>query len=242
MPRLKLVQAGVPWDRVNHGIAASDQRLPITARILRGIVTNWVVAPRHQLNRQSAYENTMLAAAASLCFFGFFRSGELTVPSASAFEERIHLAWGDVAVDQACPPAMVRVHLKSSKCDQLGKGVDVFVGRTDSDVCPVMLILSFVRRRGPSPGAFFRRYDGTPLTKSHFIAKVREALIAIGLEASRYAGHSFRIGAATSAAQAGLEGSVIQALGRWSSSAFLRYVRTPRTNLASYSRSLASTV
>ena len=66
MPRLKLVQAGVARDRVNRGIAVSDQRLPITARILRGIVTNWVMAPRSQLDRQSAYENTMLAAAVSL--------------------------------------------------------------------------------------------------------------------------------------------------------------------------------
>ena len=87
--------------------------------------------------------------------------------SASAFEERIHLAWGDVTVDQACPPAMVRVHLKCSKCDQLGKGVDVFVGRTDSDVCPVTLILSFVRRtdrvRGPFSDAKTGRHSRNPI-------------------------------------------------------------------------------
>ena len=40
------------------------------------------------------------------------------------------------------------------------------------------------------------------------------------------AGHSFRIGAATSAALAEVEDSIVQILGQWQSAAFLRYVRT----------------
>ena len=53
----------------------------------------------------------------------------------------------------------------------------------------------------------------------------REALTAIGLDPAQYVGHSFRIGAATTGAAAGIEDSTIQALGRWSSSAFLSYIR-----------------
>ena len=48
-----------------------------------------------------------------------------------------------------------------------------------------------------------------------------------------YAGHSFRIGDATSAALAGVEDSTIQALGRRQSAAFLQYIRMPREQLAS---------
>ena len=160
------------------------------------------------------------------------------MPSVAAFDQKVHLAWGDVAVSEINPPSAVRVHLKRSKCDQLGKGVDVFVGKTGGALCPVAAIVRYVSIRGPAAGPFFIRDDGTPLTKAAFVKKVREALASLGLAPKDYAGHSFRIGAATAASQAGLEDSVIQSLGRWSSAAFLRYIRTPREQLASYSKAL----
>ena len=54
--------------------------------------------------------------------------------------------------------------------------------------------------------------DGKPLLKSSYIVEVRKALAAAGLPAGDYAGHSFRTGAASAAAAAGLEDSFIQAL------------------------------
>ena len=66
------------------------------------------------------------------------------------------------------------------------------------------------------------------MTKANFTSKIREALSAIGLPQQDFAGHSFRIGAA---ARAGVEDSTIRMLWRWSSSAFLTYVRTPREQL-----------
>jgi hypothetical protein len=122
---------------------------------------------------------------------------------------------------------MVKIHLKQSKTDQLGRGVDIVVGRTDSDLCPVAAILAYIAARGNRQGPFFLTGTGTPLTKPNFIADLRRVLAAAGLPQDDYAGHSFRIGAATSAALAGVEDSTIQLLGRWQSSAFLRYVRTP---------------
>ena len=69
---------------------------------------------------------------------------------------------------------------------------------------------------------------------------VREAMGKAGIPKDKYSGHSFRIGAATMAASKGVEGSVIQTLGRWESLAYLQYVCIPQEQLAGYSALLAS--
>ena len=117
--------------------------------------------------------------------------------------------------------------------------MDVFVGRTNDDLCPVTAMISYMIRRGAADGPFFIRTDGKPLTKSYIVAKIRDGLQAVGLPYEHFAGHSFRIGAATTAAKAGLEDSTICTLGRWNSAAFLSYIRTPREQLAQLSATLA---
>lgn len=67
---------------------------------------------------------------------------------------------------------------------------------------------------------------------------MRGALEAMGVPQQQYAGHSFRIRAATTAAQAGIQNSMIQTLGRWRSTAFLQYIRLPRDQLAGMSTRL----
>ena len=68
--------------------------------------------------------------------------------------------------------------------------------------------------------------DGHPLSRVDLVATVHQTLAADGLDVSRFNGHSFQIGAATTTAQVGIPDSVIQSLGRWKSSAFMTYIRT----------------
>ena len=88
--------------------------------------------------------------------------------------------------------------------------------------------------------ALFLFPDGTYLTRQRLVEEVRQALGKAGLDPSKYCGHSFRIGAATTAAEKGMEDSVIKTLGRWRSLAYLEYIRIPRDQLANYSRILCS--
>ena len=156
----------------------------------------------------------------------------------SAYDPAVHLSWGDVSISD--DGRVLRVFLKRSKTDQYGRGVEVFMAATDNDLCPVTAVRSYVSLRGTRPGALFCITDGSPLTKSRFVEPVSSALSQAGVPIAGYSGHSFRIGAATAAAQAGIPDSVIQAPGCWSSPAFLRYIRTPRSHLANYSASLAN--
>ena len=54
-----------------------------------------------------------------------------------------------------------------------------------------------------APGPLFRFEDGTPLTRPALVRELQSALQAIGVDGSHYSGHSFRTGAATSAAASG---------------------------------------
>ena len=135
---------------------------------------------------------------------------------------------------------MVQIHLKRSKCDQFGAGSDIVLGRTGESLCPVSALLDYIACRGDTPGPFFRTASGDLVTKHWFVSQLRSILAAIGLPDHKYAGHSFRIGAATTTALIGIEDSTIQALGRWHSAAFLQYIRMPKEKrLASLSSRLA---
>ena len=90
--------------------------------------------------------------------------------------------------------------------------------------------------RGRSAGSLFTWKNGLFLTRENFLAAVRKALEAAGLDTSDFNGHSFRIGAVTTAASRGMEDCI---LGRWESDAYQQYIRIPRQELA-YSKILAN--
>ncbi len=181
----------------------------------------------------------MLWAAATVCLFGFFRVWELTVPSASSFDPIVHLSWGDFSVNSTVSPSMVRVHLKRSKCDQIGKGADVYIGRTADELCPVTAVLAYIAQHGGQAGAFFRFRDGTPLTKARFVSNVCRALTAAGVDCAPYSGHSFMSGATTVASLTGKEELDHKGVRALDLSVFMTYIQTPRDRLASFSHPLA---
>ena len=117
---------------------------------------------QEQLDTSVDHNRELTWAVASLAFFGFFRLRELLPENEAAYIETTHLSWGDVVADDLQQPTMLRVHLKRLKCEQIGSGVDVFVGSTGNDVHQVaatVLLLGPWRgtrppgRRVPTPAS-----------------------------------------------------------------------------------------
>ena len=117
-------------------------------------------------------------------------------------------------------------------------GITVYLGRTGDVLCPVSVLLAYLAIRPPTPGPLFLLKSGDPLSRTILVAAVRQALVLKKVDVSLFNGHSFRIGAATVASQAGLSDSTIMQLGRWKSSAFIRYIRPPVRSIAALSNSL----
>ena len=206
-------------------------RLPVTPNILMHIFRVWSNTPLSP-------DHVMLWSAFCVGFFGFMRSGEFTCPSLEAFSPDM-LSPGDVAVDSYQNPSYVTVTLRHSKNDPFAAGVTIHLGRTGTPLCPVTALLGYLAQRPPSPGPLFIFTDGSPLCRSKLIHHLRLGLQEAGVDTAGYSGHSFRIGAATAAAKAGLSDSTIMALGHLRSSAFQRYIRSPGRRLAEASTSLA---
>ena len=149
------------------------------------------------------------------------------------------LSPSDVQVDSRQDPTYVAITLRGSKTIPFGVGCTLFIGRTNSSICLVVALLAYLAIRPPAPGPLFTHGYGSHLTRSGLVSAVHAALSEGGVDLSRYTGHSFRIGPATAAAQAGPPDSMIQMLGCWRSSAFQRYIRTPASTLLSISHTLA---
>jgi hypothetical protein len=183
------------------------------------------------------FDNAMLWAAFCTAWFGFLRVSEFTSPP-SGFDPAVHLSLNDVAVDSHLHPSAVMLSIKASKTDPFRKGVQLFLPRTNHLLCPVSSLSHFLHRRGSLPGPLFVFSDGTALSRRHVTERLRAILASAGVDGN-FSSHSFRIGAATSASAAGLSDSMIRTLGRWSSDAYLVYVRTSQVTLRQAALQLA---
>ena len=81
--------------------------------------------------------------------------------------------------------------------------------------------------------------DGCPLTRQRFVVALKEVLQQVGIDYFKYSGHSFCIGAATTAAARGIQDSLLKTMGRWKSAAYQLYVRTPQAEMVAVSSTLA---
>ena len=90
------------------------------------------------------------------------RAGEIIVPSQDAYDPTAHLSFKDIAVDAPANPTVMEVRIKASKTDPFRKGVNLYIGRTNNDLCPIAAMMAYLAIRGDSEGPLFRFRSGNP--------------------------------------------------------------------------------
>lgn len=166
-------------------------------------------------------------AAFSLAFYGFLRASEFTAPSPSWYSSTEHLTVGDVS----CSTNSVRIVLRHSKTNQFGKVEPITVGSNGTSTCPLRAMVKYLARRAQFPhGPLFILSSGRYMTRKDVSNTTKTLLRRAGFNPSGFSSHSYRIGAATTAAAVGLPDHLIQRLGRWRSNTYQVYIR-PTTHL-----------
>ena len=196
----------------------SDCRRPITLPILRQL------SQLLQGLCQSTFESSLFRAAFLLAFFGFLRVGEFTVTSKNGDVSNI-LSRGDIIINHG-PPEFMEATIRFSKTDQYGESTTLnFTRGTDPLLCPVNAMIDYLRVRPSTEGPLFIHFGKDPMTRYQFDSMLKRGIKAMGLCPTLFSPHSFRIGAATSAAVSGIPMDIIKSIGRWQSSAVKLYVR-----------------
>ncbi|XP_077152553.1 uncharacterized protein LOC143816266 isoform X1 [Ranitomeya variabilis] len=202
-------QAVKGWKRLQP---SQECRRPISLSLLHGIIT---ISPSVCT---SHYESVLVSAAFAIAFFGALRISELVPRSKTSLDG------GLINEDLVICNEALRIRVRKSKCDPTGRGTWVLVKSSDGPVCPLNVVKRYTGMKGA--GRFFLSHaDGSPLTKYQFHTIFNRCLEAVSADPSEYGTHSFRIGAATEAAKAGIPEAEVQRLGRWKSACFARYIR-----------------
>ena len=184
-----------------------DSRLPVTPSLLRAF---------YCLLNTSSYDHRMLWAALLVAFFGFLRSSEL-----------LALHHGDLTR----VPSGYCIAIRASKVDPFRQGATVRVTTTgDALLCAVRALDHLLANQQVVQGPVFRFQCGTQLSRQKLNLLIHELAQRVGIPAQRYSSHSFRIGAASTAAAMGIPDWKIRALGRWASDCYRRYIRLPEAD------------
>ena len=204
---------------------ACDPRLPITPTILNKLVK---ALP---FTTESLFTTAMLHAMFVLAFCAFLRVGEITKTHNKTSH---YLLFGNVVCGtDATDLGFVDITLPHFKHSKSSFTIHLQQNRSNSLLCPYKTLLDFMSiRNHSSPDApLFSFMDDSPVLRHYFTTRLRDAVQFCGLDLGRYQAHSFRIGAATTAAAAGYTEVQIKNMGRWNSDAFKKYIRIPSITL-----------
>ena len=203
-----------------------DIRRPIDVSVLTKIVASAKrLIPTNYMRR-------CLASMFTLAFHAFLRIGEITVNSQGQHPGLLSL--GDIQIVQSDdrPTRSIQITMRHYKHSRPNSPAVLEIQQQQQPLlCPVAHLQAYLTLRGQHPGPLFIFPDGHAITRDHFASQLAECLKDANLDTRYYKGHSFRIGAATTAAARGLSEMQIQAMGRWRSTAFRRYIRIPMLKL-----------
>ena len=179
----------------------------------------------------------MLCASFTLVFFFFYVQANLLVIAVVLTLLSISVRGILPLYLTSNPPTACLFPLCNPKLTPFG--CTLTIARSTTSICSVMAMRDYLLQcKSAATGPLFTFTTGKWLSRASLAKELRSALQRCGLPADHYFTHSFRVGAATTAAAAGVPSWLIKVLGRWSSDCYEHYIRTPQETLLAMPRKL----
>jgi hypothetical protein len=175
-------------------------------------------------------------ACLTVSFFTIARTGEFTVPSLHAFDPLTHIKVSDIRHEKDRNGFNVIVfHIPRTKSSPTGE--DLYCAAQSSDADPRSVLNNHLHvNTPPINGALFswRHASGVrPLTRSAFLQCLRQGAERLS-STNSLKGHGIRIGGTLEYLLRGVPFETVKVMGRWSSNAFILYLRKHAIILAPY--------
>jgi len=195
-------------------------------------------------------EEIMWRAALATGFCGLLRGGEFALQRGEEFDEINHLSRADLSFFRdggGVLHAVLRLRVLKSEESLRGKTQRLVLREGGTLLDPVRELWRMVRadpvpkEERESTPLFRHAASRAPITVEQVRDMVKRLMTAVGCDAAFFGAHSLRIGGATAALAAGVDPSVIRAMGRWASDVFEIYTRLTREAAARFTTLVGST-
>ena len=216
-------------------------RIPITVKVLK------LIKAELKATNFGNPDKLMIWLLCTVAFAGGFRCGELLCKKETEFDPKKDLLNRDmklahIRIDSK-ETASIQIKLKTQKSKKVKADQIIDIYESGGDICPIRAYKKWAashKKRESSLPAFSWE-SGKPLTVKQF-NKILKALVEEHLAPinGTISPHSFRSGLASTLATLGLEEHDLMEAGRWSSQAYHRYLKLPRTRRMFVARAIAN--
>ena len=196
----------------------SNPLQPVTKTMLEELIS---LVPKLQIDN---FSKSLLRAVLSLLYHACLRISEVTVsPTTDHAIKETDLTF--LVKPPRITPHALSVTLQTFKHSRSSQTIQVSES-SNSSICPVTLLAQYYKVRGQNMRVFCLR-SGEPLTRQKVTTWLKKLVALSSFRHLRINTHSFRIGRTTDLVLHGkVSDAYIQHVGRWSSAAYKKYIKS----------------